>query len=292
MTTSEMPGFERELQVAERAARSAGRTVLDHYEQQSAATYTKRDGSVVTDADLAADSIIRQILTEAFPDDPILTEEGADNPRRLMSRRVWVVDPIDGTNQFVERTGEFEVLVALVMDGRPVAGAMYQPTTDLLISASLGGGAWIEQHGERSPLRFEPLEDGRAPRLMTSVWLGSPDNLPFLEMVSAGIGSGPATVSEIGISVRRFLPPERAADSLIGYKVGGDVDGQTAAWEWDFAAADIVVHEAGGSMTDIRGELHRYNKPDPRNIGGIVVSVDPRTHSKIVKGIQAAIIST
>jgi 3'-phosphoadenosine 5'-phosphosulfate (PAPS) 3'-phosphatase len=279
---SENLDFSREIDVATASAREAGAAVLEFYTQQSAGIYEKSDGSVVTDADLAADAIIRERISETFPDDPLLTEEGKDDTARLSSRRCWIVDPIDGTQQFVDRTGEFEVLIALVQDGRPIVGVVYQPTEDVLITAVSGRGASIERNGERSPLRFTPVEEGAAPRIFTSTWLGAPENLPNLHAISGSLGGGPAQMSDVGITVRRFIPPADIADALIGMRVSA---GQEYAWEWDFAAADVIMFEAGGALTDLYGQLHRYNKPVPRNIGGIVMAVDPSTLERVVTAL-------
>lgn len=272
-----------ELDAAVVAATEAGLVVRDLYDRAAAATYEKADGSPVTDADLAADRVIRRVLDERFPDDPILTEEGADDPTRLASDRCWIVDPIDGTDQFVRRTGEFDVLVALVVGGRPVVAAGYQPPTGLLCAASLGAGAWTRRDadGERRPVRFEPVSPGEPPRLATSVWFGAPGNLSTLGRVAEGLGAAPPEVNSTGFSPRLFLP-ERRQDAMIGLMTSGD---QSMAWEWDFAVADLFVHEAGGVVTDLRGNPHRYNKPRPRNLGGLLASVDPATHARLIDAV-------
>lgn len=275
--------YAREMAVAHRAVLEAGAAIRDLYDRQAAETYTKADGSAVTDADLAADRIIRACITDAFPNDAILTEEGADDQGRLDVRRCWIVDPIDGTNQFVNRTGEFDVLVALVEDGVPVVGVMHQPTTGLTLGAVAGGGAWRDDGDGPRPLRFDPVPDGIAPRLMTSLWFGAPDNLAILNGISAALGGGEVAVTSLGITVRRMTAPQLVADALVGFRQDGNL---AMAWEWDFAAADVIVHEAGGRVTNLRGERHRYNKPNPRNAGGIVLSVDPRTHDQVLTGLQ------
>lgn len=275
--------YQVEASVAKQAARDAGSAIRDLYDRHKAATYTKNDGSAVTDADLAADQIIRDALREAFPDDPILTEEGADDQTRIASDRCWIVDPIDGTNQFIARTGEFDVLIALVVDGRPVVGVTYQPTADLLLWAAEGAGAWREHGSDQEPLRFNPVPDGRPPRLMTSVWMGAPDNLPALERVASRLGSGPVIVSQYGVNVRRLLPGGDHADALIGFRASTE---HVIAWEWDFAGPEIIVREAGGQVSDLWGNPHRYNKPVPRNEGGIVVAIDPDSHERIVEALH------
>ena len=276
--------FAAELDAAVAAASEAGRVVKDLYDRAAAATYTKTDGSLVTDADLAADRTVRAILHERFSADPILTEEGQDDPARLESARCWVVDPIDGTDQFVRRTGEFDVLVALVADGRPVAVAGCHPPSGLVLCAAAGGGAWIEQDGERRPLRYPSLADDAPIRLATSVWFGAPANLPILSHVAERVGAAPRDAILTGLSPRVFLPAaDRAFDALIGVRADKD---QTMAWEWDFAVADLVVHEAGGRLTDLWGNLHRYNKPDPRNVGGLVAAADPAVHARVLDALR------
>ncbi|MCA9859977.1 MAG: 3'(2'),5'-bisphosphate nucleotidase CysQ [Thermomicrobiales bacterium] len=278
--------YAQELDVAKHAARTAGAAVLDFYTAQSAESYVKQDGSVVTDADLAADRIIRETILDAFPNDALLTEEGADDEARLSNSRVWIIDPIDGTNQFVSRTGEFDMLIALVIDGRPVVSVMYQPTEDLLLSATTGHGAGIERKGTKEALRLIPLPQDQPPRLMTSVWLGYPENFSFFERMAVRLGAPAPQVSQVGISVRRIMPGSQAADSVVGYKLGSTIDDQTFAWEWDFAAPDLIIHEAGGSMTDLRGNLHHYNKRIPRNERGVIFSVDPITTRRVVDAIE------
>lgn len=271
-----------ELEVAKAAARAAGAAVMEYYTRQSAGKYVKNDGSVVTDADLAADRIIRSMILDAFPNDALLTEEGVDDEARLESSRVWIIDPIDGTNQFVDQTGEFDMLIALVVDGRPVVAVTYQPTEDMLLSAVAGHGATIERYGARTPLRLTPLPREQPPRLMTSVWLGYPENFPFFERMAIRLGAPAPQVSNVGISLRRIMPEGQLADAVIGYKVGRTIEEQTFAWEWDFAAPDLIIGEAGGKMTDLLGREHRYNKPTPRNERGVIFSVDPITNARVV----------
>ncbi len=284
MSDSRTP-WAHELEVAKAAARAAGAAVMEFYVKQSAEKYVKKDGSVVTDADLAADQIIRAAILDAFPNDALLTEEGVDDETRLGNPRVWIVDPIDGTNQFVDQTGEFDVLIALIVEGRPVVAVTYQPTADMLLSAEVGQGATIERVGVSEPLRLTALPQEQPPRLMTSVWLGYPENFPFFERMAIRLGAPAPQVSNVGISLRRIMPEGQVADAVVGYKVGRNIEEQTFAWEWDFAAPDLIIQEAGGAMTDLLGNEHRYNKRVPRNERGVIFSVDPITNDRVVDAI-------
>src|SRR5215204_2822792 len=131
-----------ELDTALAAGKAAEKLILDFYNSASAETYTKLDGSFVTDADLAADRTIRKVISHAFPADALLTEEGTRDPDRLRNRRVWIVDPIDGTAEFVKRTGLFDVMIALAVEGRPVVAVSVNPVGKRTQAAVLGAGAW------------------------------------------------------------------------------------------------------------------------------------------------------
>jgi 3'-phosphoadenosine 5'-phosphosulfate (PAPS) 3'-phosphatase len=256
--------------------------IREIYDEASAATYKKGDGSPVTDADLAADRAIREVLGARFHDDPILSEEGQDDSRRLGTARCWIVDPLDGTEQFILRTGNFDVLVALVEDGRPVIAAGYQPTTRTLITAAAGGGAWMGvDDGPRTRLMLEPASE--KPRLATSKWFGAPGNEPIIRAVAARLGVEPQPPTIVGLSPRMFLTP-RAIDVLIGVRSGED---QSMASEWDFTVADLVYREAGGELTDLAGNHFTYNKPAPRNMGGLIAAADRETHALVLGAVRS-----
>src|SRR5215208_4259346 len=204
------PHYRDEVDAAIAAALKAGSIVREFYDGESAATYAKGDGSPVTDADLAADQAIRELLSERFPEDAILSEEGQDDQRRLSVSRCWIVDPIDGTEQFIQRTGEFDVLVALVEDGGPVVAAGYQPTTRLLLAATRGGGAWMRRD-QRAWQRLQLEPAGDRLRIGTSKWFGAPGNAAIVASIAGNLGAVPEEPAATGFSPRMFLAP-RAID--------------------------------------------------------------------------------
>ena len=278
----EQQPFHAEIAAAIAAVTAAGVVVREFYDAASAKTYDKLDGSPVTDADLAADAVIRETLSQRFPDDPILTEEGQDDERRLTSSRLWIADPVDGTEQFIQRTGEFDVLVAFVLDGRPVAAAGFQPTTGVLVTATEGGGAWVRR-GDGEPHRITFAPAGNLLRLATSKWFGAPENAAIMQAVADSLRTAPEPPAVTGFSPRMFLTP-RALDVMIGVRPGEEQD---MASEWDFAVADLVFHEAGGLVTDLAGQRFRYNKPTPGNVGGLIAAVDPTTHARVAEALRA-----
>src|SRR5262245_30371990 len=134
--------YRAELQIAEAAARAAGELIRAHYERGGVPVETKSDDSPVTQADKDANEKILELLAAAFPADAILSEETPDSDDRLVHRRVWIIDPLDGTKDFVNRSGEFSVHVGFSDGGEAVVGAVYQPITRVMFGASAGHGAW------------------------------------------------------------------------------------------------------------------------------------------------------
>ena len=274
--------YTSETAIAVAAATAAGEAIQTFYDRATAATYTKTDGSPVTDADLASDRIVRDAISSRFPDDAILTEEGTDDRARLASSRCWIVDPLDGTNQFVDRTDEFDVLIALVVDGRPVLGVSYHPPSGLLCAGIVGQAAWLQLGHDRQGIWLSPRPEGVPPRLVTSVWFGAPATLPALARVSDRIGAAVPDTLLVGFPPRLMVRPDRTIDAYIGLPTPEQPD---MGWEWDFAAADAIIHAAGGLFTDARGRPHRYNKPHLRNTGGLLAASDPATHARLVTAL-------
>ena len=274
--------YAAELETAAVAAMEAGAAIRDLYDRAAASTYTKADGSPVTDADLASDRIIRAAIAAHFPADPILTEEGSDDPARLASSRCWVVDPLDGTNQFVDRTGEFDVLIALVVDGRPVLGVSYHPPSGLLCTGVVGEGVRLSRGADRQEVRLASIPADASLRLATSVWFGAPATLPALTRTANRAGAEAPETLLVGFPPRIMLLPNRRLDAYIGLPTPEQPD---MGWEWDFAAADALIHAAGGLFTDAWGRPHRYNKPRLRNTGGLIAAAAPSIHARLVAAL-------
>src|ERR1043165_533480 len=145
------PNFDREIKVCSELAREAGAVLLRHYhspflvEQKVNALQEMEE---VTAADREANDLIVQRLSAEFPDDGILAEESKDTERRLEKERVWLIDPMDGTKNFIQRDGDFAVQIGLALNGEVVAGVVYQPERDVLYRAARGAGSWIESTGK------------------------------------------------------------------------------------------------------------------------------------------------
>ncbi len=277
-----MGRFQRELDVAIAAVRDAAATIAAYYAEASIAIYTKHDASPVTDADLASDRILREHLSAAFPDDAILTEEGADDPVRLSNPRVWIADPLDGTQQFIDRTGEFDVFLALVINGRPVVAVAGHPITGAMLSAVAGEGATIEDDAGKRPLRVAPLDRDGHIQLGANRYHTFPRDWPTLVRIAKAAGLIPPA-SPLPFTPRAFFaldghPPAYEAYLGIGPRPGDPAVGS----DWDMAAPDLLIHEAGGMLTDDRGELIQYNKPEVELRHGVIAATDRSIHRRLL----------
>lgn len=284
MSSSQTHSYALELDVALEAARAAGAVIARFYDAHTAATYEKGDGTPVTDADLAADRLIRDHLTRAFPDDALLTEEGSDDPARMARSRCWVVDPLDGTAQFVAGTGNFDVMIALVVDRRPVVAVTCHPPTGDCLAAIAGQGAFRIAGEQRTPVRMAPLAPGEPPRLGISLWYGAYEFPDQISAIARRLGSPPPPVREVGFAPRDFFADPTPFDVFLGLTPWKR---KKVAQEWDIAAPDLLVHEAGGVFTDLWGRLPRYNKRNTSISGGLLVACDPATHARALEAVHA-----
>jgi 3'(2'), 5'-bisphosphate nucleotidase len=257
--------FVAELETARRAARQAGAAILHFY--GATEWEAKADASPVTQADHASNEVITSAIRAAFPDDAILSEESADSPERLSAARVWIVDPLDGTKEFLAQNGEFSVLIGLAIEGEPVLGAVYLPTTGVLYLAARGMGAWAERGDERRRLEPATLEEGAAVRLVGS--RSHPE--PFLLRMQEALGiTDVAPSGSVGVKCSRIVDGDR------------DLYVHPAAHlkEWDTCAPEVIATEAGARVTDMHGRPLRYNKPSPAQPHGIMV-VSPRVEAAL-----------
>ena len=263
-------GLEGELDVAIGLAREAGEIVKTFYQVPPMVRW-KDPTEPVTEADKAANSFLVRQLQSAFPDDAVLAEESRDDLSRLANRRVWLVDPIDGTVEFIAHNGEFCIMIGLALDGEPVLGVVYQPVDDVLYAAARGTGAFVEEFGERYRLRVSDVAVPCECRLVVS----RSHRVPLLDRIIAQLG------------VQR----ERAVGS-VGLKVGLIARGQADSYihpnagtrEWDTCASDIIAREAGGTMTDCWNRPLRYNQADVVHHFGVMAS-NGACHAALVDGV-------
>ena len=254
--------YQFEILTAVDLARAAGEAILAkyggplHVEQKS----SDSDVEPVTQADRIANELIVNGLKSEFPGDGILAEESVDTERRLSKSRVWMVDPLDGTNGFIDGNGDFAVQIGLVEDGECVAAVVYLPLTDVLYRAVLGEGTWIERP-ELTPEKAA-VSNRRA----------------FAEMRLAASRSHRSP--RMNKVVQRFGFREEVQRGSVGIKVGLLVEEQCDLYihlsgrtkQWDTCAPQLILTEAGGRLTDLFGRPLKYNVPDVNNRNGLVAS--------------------
>ncbi|WDR02493.1 3'(2'),5'-bisphosphate nucleotidase CysQ [Devosia algicola] len=255
--------FETDLELLRSSAVAAG-IIASGYFRRTLKTWTKENASPVSEADIVVDKFLHASLLTARPDYGWLSEETADNAERLGKKRVFVVDPIDGTRGFIKGEDSWTVSLAVVEDGRPVAGVVYAPIRDEMYDAFLGGGA---------RLNGRPIQRRRQPG--TSPLIPAPGAVHH-EMQAAGLdyARGPAYPS-------------------LAYRLvqvaSGRLDGAVArrgAQDWDIAAAALILIEAGQDFADVCAGYPQFNKRDVRH-GALAALADPSlkpvVHAALIK---------
>ena len=273
------PDLSREMEVALELAVSAGRIVLD--KRGSASVTQKAGGEPVTEADLAANHLIADGLHARFPEDAVLSEELVSDASRLGKSRVWIVDPIDGTREYIDGTEDFAVQIGLAIDGVAVLGVVNQAAANRLFWAATGDGAWLGDPragtGGRKGTRLAvtSISEPREMRLTVSRWHRTKKHTAIHDVLK---------------------PKEIVPAGSIGVKMGlvamGRVDcylhpsSKTA--EWDTCGPDVIVREAGGAVTDFFGQPLLYNKPDPHHPEGVAVSNGP-AHARLLSMLDETV---
>ncbi len=242
--TPDAPDLGPEVALLAEAAVAAGRVALGFFGRDPK-TWEKSGGSPVSEADIAVDRLLQTRLLAARPDYGWLSEETADTPDRLQSRRLFVVDPIDGTRAFIGGDPRWTVSLAIVEGERPIAAALFQPATNDLMLAARGCGAW------RGAARLAV-----GSRLtLSGASLSAPRKFGALETEAAALGV-------------LLQSPVPSLALRIAHVANGTADAAYAfakAHDWDLAAADLLVEEAGGRLSDIHGETLVYNRAVPRH---------------------------
>jgi len=252
----------------------AGSKAMEYYGRHGQVA-DKLDDSPVTQADLAAnDVIISGLRGFGYP---ILSEEGAGDKNRLDADLVWIVDPLDGTKDFIQETGEFTLMAGMVEKRsggfyRPVLGAIYRPVTDTVYCAAKGEGAWVS-HDRQEPkeLRVSPESEYR-----NLVMLTSRNHTTALERQLAD-KTGIAKIITYGSSLKACLIAEQAGHI--------NLNPAPRTYEWDVCSSDIIIHEAGGKFTDSQGRIITYNKKDPTNRYGYLAT-NGQVHSSILAELK------
>jgi 3'(2'), 5'-bisphosphate nucleotidase len=237
-----------ELEIVIKIVRDASKIILKHFSEEFEVEYKRDKFDPVTKADREADNYIRQALAKAFPGDEILSEENDYRPAAL-KERVWLVDPIDGTKEFVARGDSFSTIVGLLEGGQPKLGVVFVPARNHLYYAVLGKGAFKVSDGKTIPIKVSTTSDINKATLLTR-HIHNNEFRPLEEWTNK-IGFG-----------------KRKADGSIGTKMCLVAEGKGEAFihttscnKWDTLGGEVILREAGGITTDIDGKPLNYLQP-------------------------------
>ncbi len=252
---------------AHQAALAAGVMAMGHFRPGAATTarvWIKQGGSPVTEADTSVDSFLKVSCTMALPEAAWLSEETADDPARIGKSFVWVVDPIDGTRAFMAGLADWCVCVALLRDNEPILGVVHAPALGITYLATAGGGAF--RNGARLDLAGS----------LTAALPRIAGPKPMLDAVSRHLTIDPQPkVPSLALRLARV------ADGAID---GGLVSPDSR--DWDLAAADLVLREAGGLVSGLDGMPLAYNRPRP--VHATLVAAPHAFHARLL-GAAAAL---
>ena len=243
----------------EAIVREAGAIAVSALRGGQLKSWTKSGNSPVTEADIAVDLFLRERLTRLMPDCGWLSEETEDDRARLGGSRLWIADPIDGTRAYVNGRTDWAVSVALVESGRPVAAAVFAPMEDGLYLAIAGEGATLDGMPIKASIGAA-FEGARV--------AGPKPMIGELEKSAPGIIAEPK-VHSLALRLTRIAAGR--LDVAFASKNSHD---------WDLAAADLIVHEAGGALTTLEGRTVAYNSAEARH--GALVAAGRARHERVV----------
>ena len=268
--------YEKELEIAQAIARKAGALILEYYAKEIIAEEKLGVDNFyepVTEADRMASRLIVDALSEAFPDDAVLSEEEKDDPlARLTKKRAWIIDPIDGTAGFVQKDGDFAVHIGLAEGGEPVAGIVYLPNFDVMYFASKGSGTFVVRDGET--IKLSVSKKDRFAQMKLAVTRHHWSN-------------------RMNRVIKEFGFRNHCRRGSVGLKIGLIAEGKCDIYIhlsprtklWVICAPQIILEEAGGKLTDIFGSRARYDIEDLQNHNGILAS-NGVAHDEAVKRLR------
>lgn len=256
---------ERDLELLLDAARAAGEVALG-YTGKTAKRWEKPDGAgPVTEADLAVNLMLEKHLRAARPDYGWLSEESDDGKARLDHKRVFIIDPIDGTRSFADGSDIWAHSIAIAENGRPIAAVVYLPARNKMFAAAQGAGAFLNG----SLIRVAERRDIAGAEMLTT--------RPNMD-ASHWRRSAPPDVRRShrpSLAYRMALVAQGKFDAMLTLR---------PAWEWDIAAGDLILREAGAVVTDRRGNPLQFNNAHPAQDG--VIAANPAIHQQVLSALR------
>ncbi|HZP77293.1 MAG TPA: 3'(2'),5'-bisphosphate nucleotidase CysQ [Pseudolabrys sp.] len=260
-----MPGIDRAALAARLPAimREAGELALRTFRREALRSWLKGHSSPVSEADIAVNEFLLERLQVEAPNAGWLSEETEDEGSRMQASLVWIVDPIDGTRAYIEGRTDWSISVALAENGRPVIAALYAPATDDLFAAVAGAGG--THNGA-------PLKANAGDTLDGARVAGPRSTLARLTALRPQIIAEPKVHS---LALRFARVAQGTLDIAFAARNSHD---------WDLAAADLLVHEAGGALTDFAGQTLTYNRPEP--VHGALLAAGHARHAGLVSLVR------
>lgn len=262
-----MNRYNREVETAKQLARQAGVAALA-YRGGDLQVDLKPGDEPVTAADHRASEIVIQGLTTTFPDDIVISEESADDLRRLKAQRVWYIDPIDGTKDFIRGLDGFSVMIGLTVEHRPVIGAVYQPVGDRMFWSDGESAYFTVGAGEPTAMRVSDVHQPVDIRLVAS----NSHRSRKLDKVKSALGiANEFNIGSVGLKLCLISLAERDLY----------VNSSSHCKAWDTCAPEAILAAAGGVMTDVHGDALRYDEEDTHRRTGLVAS-NGRVHAAVI----------
>ena len=260
----------RELALAKKAARVAGEILRGYWKREGLKVGSKGHDNPVTQADLEADAALKKLLHDPFPAYGWLSEETVDNDDRLKCRRVWIVDPLDGTKEFITGVPEFAVAIALIEDGVPILGVTYNPIKREMYWGARGVGCY---------LNTRRVHVTRTRTLARATVLASRSETARGEWQSF---HGKMKVSPTGsVAYKLAMVAAGKADATFT---------RSPKSEWDIASGAALVQAAGGTITDIRGRALRFNRRNVKLEG--LIADNALLHAALMKVAPKQVLKT
>ncbi|MDD5204903.1 MAG: 3'(2'),5'-bisphosphate nucleotidase CysQ [Desulfobacterales bacterium] len=266
--------YEKTLERAEAIVRDAGEILREYHDKPDQVEWKGADDPV-TAADKAVNRFLVAAIGEAFPDDAILSEESRDDLVRLKYAKVWCIDPLDGTKEFMARNGEFSIMVGLAVEGRAMLGVVYQPIVDILYSGIRDEGSRVFSGGKSRTLLVSQKNEPVDLRLVVS----RSHRNPITDRIKTALGIAHERISG-SVGIKCGLIAEGEADLYLHPAPGTK--------EWDTCAPEAILTGAGGRMTDCWGRPLVYNASDVRRRFGLVAS-NGLCHSMVVERMVPAL---
>jgi len=266
-----MTNWTHELEVASSLARQAGEIIMNIYKKDFAISY-KGTNDPVTEADQLANTLIVEGLATHFPEDEIIAEESPLPTGALQAGRIWYVDPLDGTKEFISRNGEFSIMIGLTLNAKTQLGVVYWPTEDQLFTGVTDQEAWMEHRGIRHALHATKAKSPQSLSLVAS----RSHRSPHLSAIKQSLNiQEEHPMGSVGLKIG-FIA-----------KGGADLYMEPGPYTklWDGCGPEAILRAAGGQFTNVLGEQIQYGLTQLKNTHGLVAT-NGAYHQKVIQALE------